>query len=547
MEYISKFFNSFKFDFERVNVILGANGSGKSKLLREIRDNVFHSGQHPVFIEGGRTIIIHDVLQLDMHNFQQYQRLTEAEQNYENKRSQSLANRVFDALIILDQKEQVIKTKHSDAVEQWNQSGRQGGYPVRSLVPLKKLFQMFSEIFPLIELDYDTTKKQLIAKKNGASYGPSSFSDGEKQVFSILADFIDLGDQHKIIIADEPELNLHPELAERVWTLIENEFSDKVFIYATHSISFALRKNVNEVFVLSNDSAKISKFVDLESLPRPETMAFLGGLPGILSANKVIVTEGHEKSFDAIFYRWLLSDPLIEIFAAGACQDVVSVVTRSGLWKKIASQISLCGVIDSDFRDLKYNSSLASQNVYVLDLHEAESYLCLPEVICAISKKIGSQEKILEQKDVIAMICSSLNEQMYQIIAKRLFNRKKTTLAISINRKALSEIRTKEGLLNKIDKSIDEETAKIDSSISHDTIEKEIDEEAHVIQEYCNDKNFLACLKMLPGKEMLNRIAPLAGCKSSTDLMRAVKTNLHAEDFSELFQLKSKLLKMIEA
>ena len=140
------------------------------------------------------------------------------------------------------------------------------------------------------------------------------------------------------------------------------------------------------------------------------------------------------------------------------------------------------------------------------------------------------------------MICSSLNEQMYQIIAKRLFNRKKTTLAISINRKALSEIRTKEGLLNKIDKSIDEETAKIDSSISHDTIEKEIDEEAHVIQEYCNDKNFLACLKMLPGKEMLNRIAPLAGCKSSTDLMRAVKTNLHAEDFSELFQLKSRQL-----
>jgi energy-coupling factor transporter ATP-binding protein EcfA2 len=231
-------------------------------------------------------------------------------------------------LIVLDKKDAQLKSAHSDAVEKWVKSGQQGECPKRKQPPLEHLFELFTEIFPRISLSYNADARQLWAEKDGSRYGPSGLSDGEKQVFSILADLIELEDDHDLIVADEPELNLHPELAERVWTLIENEFPLKHFIYATHSINFALRPNVEKVWIVSARHHNITDFRGLNSLDRDEAVAFLGAIPGILSADHVLVTEGHEKSFDAIFYRWLLGDSKLEIYPAGSCTDVEAVVKK---------------------------------------------------------------------------------------------------------------------------------------------------------------------------------------------------------------------------
>jgi energy-coupling factor transporter ATP-binding protein EcfA2 len=330
MRHQSDRYGGHVFDFERVKVSLGANGAGKSKLLTEIRDHAgqITGGKKAVYIEGGRTIKIRDVLQLDHTNYGQFDRYESAINTYLNKRNQFLAERVFDALIVLDKKDAQLKSAHSDAVEKWVKSGQQGECPKRKQPPLEHLFELFTEIFPRISLSYNADARQLWAEKDGSRYGPSGLSDGEKQVFSILADLIELEDDHDLIVADEPELNLHPELAERVWTLIENEFPLKHFIYATHSINFALRPNVEKVWIVSARHHNITDFRGLNSLDRDEAVAFLGAIPGILSADHVLVTEGHEKSFDAIFYRWLLGDSKLEIYPAGSCTDVEAVVKK---------------------------------------------------------------------------------------------------------------------------------------------------------------------------------------------------------------------------
>ena len=439
MKHTSPRYANFAFTFERINVILGANGAGKSKFLTELKDSVssLTDGARAVYIEGGRTIKIKDVLQLDHTNVGQYERMDSALAHYANKRAVSLADRVFDALVVLDKRDTEVKSQHSDAVDRWIKDGHVGSCPSRAQPPLDHLFELFNEIFPQITLNYDSHARRLAAQKSGQSYGPSSLSDGEKQVFSILADLIGLDETYKLIVADEPELNLHPELAERLWTLIENEFPEKTFIYATHSINFALRQNVQKVYVLSSDSANIAEFSGLDSLPRVEVTAFLGGLPGILSANRVLVTEGHERSFDAIFYRWLLADNKIEIYPGGGCTDVSSIVGKTGLWDRISTRISLVGVIDSDFRDDDYLSTLASSNVHTLGLHEAEAYLCVPEIVCAIAARIGSQEKPLTVAEVESCILEFLTRDLLVIAAKRLFARSRIALAVSVEKKAL--------------------------------------------------------------------------------------------------------------
>lgn len=539
MKHISHRQNNFEFTFKRINVILGANGAGKSKFLTELKDSVgsLIEGAKAVYIEGGRTIVIKDILQLDHTNVSQYERYESGVAHYESKRSTSLANRVFDALVMLEKRDVRIKSRHSDEVERWVEDGAKGICPTRKQPPMEHLFELFNEIFPQIALSYDTEARRLSAMKNGQSYGPSNLSDGEKQVFSILADLIVLEEAHKLIIADEPELNLHPELAERLWTLLENEFPQKTFIYATHSINFALRSNVECVYVLSSDSANIAKFDGLDSLPRAEVIAFLGGLPGILSANRVLVTEGHEKSFDAIFYRWLLDDNKIEIYPGGACTDVISIVEKSGLWEKISTKISLVGIVDGDYRADSYLENLKVPEVHILELHEAESYLCIPTVVCQIASRIGSQEKPLESDDVLAAALELLEKEKLMIAARRLFARSKINLAVSIERKLLAASATRDSLIGEIKRAAESELEKAEATIAPQQLADNFDMELHKIDGVIQSKNIMEILRLLPGKELLNKLAPRAGCRNSADLMRALKRNFKPKDFPELLNL----------
>ena len=534
MKHTSPRYTNFQFTFGRINVILGANGAGKSKFLTELKDSVavLTDGAKAVYIEGGRTIKIKDVLQLDHTNVVQFERMDSALAHYANKRATSLADRVFDALVVLDKRDTQVKSHHSDSVAQWSKDGQIGPCPTRAQPPLEHLFELFNEIFPQITLTYDSHARRLAAQKNGESYGPSSLSDGEKQVFSILADLIGLDESYKLIVADEPELNLHPELAERLWTLIENEFPDKTFIYATHSINFALRQNVQKVYVLSSDSANIAEFTGLESLPRADVTAFLGGLPGILSANRVLVTEGHEKSFDAIFYRWLLSDNKIEIYPGGGCTDVVSIVGKAGLWDKISTRISLHGVIDADFRDDEYLAVLGSSCVHALRLHEAESYLCVPEIVCAVAARIGSQENLLRIIEVETCILDLLQRDLLMIAARRLFARSRIALAVSVEKKLLAAAATRDALVATIRAAAEAELAKAANTISPPQIEAAFDAEVEKLRSLIQTRDAIGALRYVPSKELLNSLAPRAGCKNGADLMRSLRRNFKPTDFA---------------
>lgn len=532
-------YGGYQFAFKRVNVILGANGCGKSKFLTEVKDHAstLTGGGKAVYIEGGRTIKIKDVLQLDHTNVGQYDRYESAINHYEGKRVQFLADRVFDALLVLDKRDGHIRAAHSDSVVKWHTEGMKGPCPVRRQPPLERLFELFNEIFPQIKLSYESNARRLAATKNGSSYGPSGLSDGEKQVFSILADLIELEDAHKLIVADEPELNLHPELAERVWTLIENEFPEKRFIYATHSINFALRENVQAVYVLSTDSSNITLFTGLESLPRSEVTAFLGAVPGVLSANRVLVTEGHEKSFDAIFYRWLLDDEKLEIFPGGGCTDVVAIAEKRGLWNKISTRISLVGIVDTDYRSDAVLDSIRSPSVHTLPLHEAESFLCLPAVLCAIANRIGSQESSPTIEEITVRIFEELHKQKLVVAARRVFAKAKISLAVSIDRNLMAAATDRAALELQLREAATTEVEKASAALGPDQVTEAFAEEVTAIERVITTRNVEASLRILPGKALLAQLAPRAGCRNAADLMRSLRRNFKPAEFPLLADL----------
>jgi hypothetical protein len=236
----------------------------------------------------------------------------------------SLAARTRDAFYLLEKRGQQVKIAHSDAVVQWQTQGSKGECPSLGEEPLVGLFRMFSEVFPEISISVgNDDNKQILCRKNGGPpYPTTELSDGERQALFILADIALSAESHSLIVADEPELNLNPLLANRLWDTLERYLPNAVFIYGTHSISFAMRPSVAAVVALKANGRSALQVDSFNALDRNEAREFLGAIPAILSAATALVVEGDDDSFDAPFYRWVIGRTDIAVVPIGGCQDV---------------------------------------------------------------------------------------------------------------------------------------------------------------------------------------------------------------------------------
>lgn len=259
----------------------------------------------------------------------------------------------------------------------WQANGCLGACPVAEPDPLRSLFTMFSEVFPEIILTIENANKELFAYKNSQRYSVSELSDGERQVLFILADIAHSAEPNSLIIADEPELNLNSQLANRLWDTIEGRLPDAVFVYATHNVGFALRQSIECVIALSGRGAPAMLMKSINDLEEKDARDLLGAVPAILAAPAAVGVEGTTTSFDNSFYTWLLKRTDIAIVSLGSCQDVIAATTRRGFWQELAPSVKLIGIIDQDYR-AETTLVGADEFCHILEYHEAESYLCYP-------------------------------------------------------------------------------------------------------------------------------------------------------------------------
>jgi len=429
-------------DFGRVTVILGANGTGKSRLVQRLQSltDSFGDERPLVYVEGGRVVQAPESVRLTRRNIDEFNDLEKADRRHREMKTGKLADRVTHTLTLLYALGEQAKSKHSDEVIEWDKHERVGKLPQKEEPPLDLLFRLFSEIFPEIDILLDSETKNIRCRKGTATYGASTLSDGERQVLALLADIAILGDPQSLILADEPELNLNPHLARRLWNSIETSMPEAVFVYATHSLSFAMRSSVDKVVVLGGQGRQVVEVPDVSAIDQGELREFLGAIPAILAAPAALVVEGQESSFDTLFYEWLLGRRDVVIVPVGGCKNVSSAVRKVGVWERLAPSVRLVGVVDRDYRSDKELSDLSAEFCLTLELHEAESYLCQPEVICDLANALGIAEELPDVKKVMEKIRQFFEESLASIAARRTFAKAKVNLNISLDREVLGHL-----------------------------------------------------------------------------------------------------------
>ena len=172
--------------------------------------------------------------------------------------------------------------------------------------PLEPFKRAFSQLLsPKELLSADPKKRHLDYTYEGQQFQITSLSSGEQEVVNVVFDFILRRPSHSIILFDEPELHLHPELSFRLLRTLETVGEQNQFVFCTHSPDIITSSLENSVVFIGppSDSGENQAIPVSEDDETNKALRLLGQSIGIIAlGRKIVLVEGTNASLDKQIY-----------------------------------------------------------------------------------------------------------------------------------------------------------------------------------------------------------------------------------------------------
>jgi hypothetical protein len=280
------------------------------------------------------------------------------------------------------------------------------------LTPFKNAFSQL--LAPKVLLDPEAQKQQLYFTDGSATHGEqpiTSLSSGEREVVNVVFDFLLRNPSDCIIVFDEPELHLHPELSYKLLQTLRNAGVRNQFIFCTHSaeiISASLDNSV--VFIAPAKGTGENQAIAVkEEDETHQALKLMGQSIGIVSlGKKIVLIEGEHGSLDKQTYGAILKNKypnlvLVPSGGKGLIQSfgsmVDSVLERS-IWG-----VEFFMVYDRDAlpstrspQDVRNQTSGRAQ---ILSRYHLENYFLDENIIAEMFKPLEQTGSWLTQPDAI--------------------------------------------------------------------------------------------------------------------------------------------------
>jgi hypothetical protein len=365
-------------------IIIGANGSGKSRLGAWIEQNNLDKVHR---ISAQRSLTFNKYINLkpyeaainlltygnetpsQNHNYrwewdgEKYNNITSMLKDYEN---------ALSALIAMQTKQQDKFIK--DCKQKELQGEKHDKVPEMVLDKLKRIWNTIFSSHRTI----DIKDGKVIGILNNFEYEGRDMSDGERVVLYLIAQCLCIP-KDKIIIIDEPEIHLHRSIIDKLWTSIEAEREDCFFIYITHDTQFAaIHKNSEKLWIKNYDGTNWN-FEEIKDSNLPEQL-----LLDILGNRKpVLFVEGTSDSYDTKLYSEIYKD--YYIIPCGSCSSVIT-QTKSMNANEQLHHLKCYGIIDRDYRNDYEIEVYKRDNIFALEVAEVENLFLTEELLCAVNK-----------------------------------------------------------------------------------------------------------------------------------------------------------------
>jgi predicted ATPase len=275
--------------------------------------------------------------------------------------------------------------------------------------PFKRAFSLL--LAPKTLLEPDPKDQQLHYSIDGQSFSVASLSSGEREVVNIVFDFLLREPSDCIVVFDEPELHLHPELSYKLLRTLKTIGQRNQFILCTHSpdiITASLDNSV--VFVAPFKAEGVNQAIPVrESDDTNEALKRLGQSVGIVAlGKKLVLVEGAASSLDKQTYGAILRDrfPDLVLVPSGGKNVVTSfeLLHRQVLDKTIWG-VDFFMVCDRDAVPPSRNSAqVTSQRLRILNRYHLENYFLEENVLAAAFDHLEAADSWLRSPQEIRKV-----------------------------------------------------------------------------------------------------------------------------------------------
>ena len=466
---------SFISKVDSTTVIIGANGSGKSSLINELRKNsidemyVLPAQKLLYFVSNihdrngiSRERYIQDLKKVDLkyETIDLYQ--TKIENDFSNKFTKLITLLVKDYTNIVtrrSRKEKDLPLTLWDRVEYiWNQ------------------------IFPEIKFELEPDDRVVKVEKNGSKYSINGLSDGERCILFYIGSVL-LAPENSYIVVDEPETFLNAAVYNELWDLLISERSDCQFVFASHNMDF-VQSRTNATYMWCK---KFEAPYDLDYERLEDSQEFpLSLLTEVSGTRKpILFCEGTKTSIDYKIYSKLFSKFCFVKPVQGHKQVIQHTKAYNDL--QYVHGNTAYGIIDNDWMDESSIQVYKEQGIFVLPFNEVEMILVDDAVVKSCLHFDDDKEKQQKIKNLQQSIIDSCKENKDKIISIALKKRLDEFMegnCIDINKPTKEDVEEfLKNLVNKFDASstVDNITSIVEASLDSSDFSR--------ILKICNLKN----------------------------------------------------------
>ena len=498
-------------------IIIGANGSGKSKLGAWIEKQSFEkvhriSGQRD--LNFSKNISLKSYLEAENllfwgRTWDSLEKCDRWNSLITDRYTTTLLHDYEDVLAALIALENHEKELYFDSCR--NAELNDQDKPDTPITAYDKLYRIWNGVLPQRKLVIEDARLYSEVSIEGQTirYSATEMSDGERAVLYLAAQVLCVP-QDKILIIDEPEIHLHRSIINRLWNELEQCRPDCLFIYITHDTQFAAAHHqADKIWVKGFDGRNwILEKIENDTLPDELLLDILG------SRKNVLFVEGERNSYDTQLYSELYPNYLI--IPCGSCTQVIA---RTKAFRNNPSlhDCEVYGIIDRDYRSDYEIERLTEDHVYTINVAEVENLFIIEELIRLMARHMGKDEDAVFA-DVKRYVLNNrfANQINGQVCESTVAEIKYKLMCAEISKKSEAEAK------NSLDAAI--------AGIDYDSIKSEQESK---FQEVQNGGDYAETIKVFNKKDISRSIGHFMGI-SDKDYCQTVVSLLHGQKHDEI-------------
>lgn len=302
---------------------------------------------------------------------------------------------------------------------------------------LQEIRSFFNEFFSPMEFDdvyLDKNPFQFLVKTPRGKIDIDELSSGEKEILNTFIHFHQLKPENSIILFDEPDVHLHPELERKYLSVLRKLGENNQFFITTHSPEMMIEAGNDALFTIikyqndlnENQFVKVSNNSEIHSV-----LSNIMGSKGFVSLNrKVIFIEGEYSSTDIQLFEKLYPNNIYNItfIPSGNSTTVTNISEKVNylLQNGTTFQQYYC-IIDGDI-EREGDTSIYS-NIYKLPVYHIENFLVNEKDIFELTKAMlgneceySIEDEVLEDLKKIALSDEHLLPFTKALMDARVYN-----------------------------------------------------------------------------------------------------------------------------